>query len=498
MGVIQRQSIKFNIVSLFGVVIGGLSILFIYTLEDTLYGYASWLYAASYLLVPIISLGIASLVVKFYPMFKTNGGSGYFRYIVQRYIIVAVIMCGCILLIAPLLYHVADYYERDITAIQDNLYTLIIIAFLMGLAQILVKFSSTQKRIVIPQLLENLGYKLYLPIAFLTVYVSQLEFMMIRFFILGFFIVLCLLLLLYNWKISAIDLQPVSLPDTADYQPKEIARYSLYGSLNNIGNIMALRLDTAMIPLFLTMADNGIYTKILVIVNIMYMQYLSIGNIAGPLISEHWHDQNVTEIKSIYQKSSNNLFFVGTLFFLLLHFGLPQVVELSGRPESFRGYYWIFLILGLGKLSDLVTSVNSYILIYSEWYRTNLHLLLFLAICNIGLNMYLIPRYQLVGAAIATSTSLLLYNACKTGFIYLKVGIHPFSKTMIKTLALGAVLFALFSQITLPYHPIINLGILAVSVGILYVSIGYLWRIAPESNRAIKSVIDQGRGLLNL
>jgi len=467
-------------------------------LEDTLYGYASWLFAASYLLVPIISLGIASLVVKYYPMFKTNGGKGFFRYIIQRYLIVSLITCSLLVATAPFLFRLAEGYGVDVTAIEDNQYLLILIAFVMGFTQILVKFSSTQKRIVIPQLLENLGYKFYLPIAFLTVYFYQLDFQLMPYLILGFFVLLVLFLLIYNWRISAINLSPVVLPDTDDYQAKEIARFSLYGSLNHIGNIMALRLDTAMIPLFLTMADNGIYTKILVIVNIMYMQYLSIGNIAGPLISEYWHDHNITEINSIYKKSSNNLFFVGTLFFLLLHFGLPHVVELSGRPESFKGYYWIFLILGLGKLSDLVTSVNSYILIYSKWYRINLYLILVLAISNIFLNFYLIPKHGLMGAAIATSTSLLLYNLCKTGFIYLKVGIHPFSRTMMKTVVLGGLLFFVFTLITIPYHPIVNLALLAAGVGSIYFTIGYVWEIAPESNRALKGAIDKGLGLINL
>jgi O-antigen/teichoic acid export membrane protein len=61
------------------------------------------------------------------------------------------------------------------------------------------------------------------------------------------------------------------------------------------------------------------------------------------------------------------------------------------------------------------------------------------------LNLILIPRHGLVGAAWAISISLSLFGLTELGQVYLLLKVHPFRKDFLKPRAAGAVTFLLFS-----------------------------------------------------
>ena len=89
----------------------------------------------------------------------------------------------------------------------------------------------------------------------------------------------------------------------------------------------------------------------------------------------------------------------------------------------------VFLFPCIAKLFDMVTSINSFILIYSKYYKYNLIFLLVLALMNIVFNYYFITMYGIVGAAFGTMLSVFIYNIIKLIFIQMKFMINPFSKS---------------------------------------------------------------------
>ncbi|HQV98229.1 MAG TPA: hypothetical protein PLE29_11235, partial [Saprospiraceae bacterium] len=64
MGVIQRQSIKYTAINFIGTFLGFLSVIFIYNLDQLLYGTFQAIYGYAVLLVPFLSFGIQSAIVK--------------------------------------------------------------------------------------------------------------------------------------------------------------------------------------------------------------------------------------------------------------------------------------------------------------------------------------------------------------------------------------------------------------------------------------------------
>jgi len=107
-----------------------------------------------------------------------------------------------------------------------------------------------------------------------------------------------------------------------------------------------------------------------------------------------------------------------------------------GQEKMFLAKTTVALLL-IAKLLNLAASTNNEIINYSKFYRANLVFLLILAFINIVLNIYLIPKYGISGAAFATLASFIIFNLLKLIFIKVKFGFLPFSKNTLKLLLLG-------------------------------------------------------------
>ena len=65
----------------------------------------------------------------------------------------------------------------------------------------------------------------------------------------------------------------------------------------------------------------------------------------------------------------------------------------------------------------------------------------FAALLAVGLNLVLIPKIGLLGAACSTLAVMVLTNALKIGVVYFYFKIHPYSKQTLLQLLLIGVLF---------------------------------------------------------
>ena len=70
MGIIQRQSIRQTFVNYLATGIGALSTLFIYPRAEAMYGLVLFMTGTATFLYPFASLGITSLVIRFFPVFE--------------------------------------------------------------------------------------------------------------------------------------------------------------------------------------------------------------------------------------------------------------------------------------------------------------------------------------------------------------------------------------------------------------------------------------------
>ena len=129
--------------------------------------------------------------------------------------------------------------------------------------------------------------------------------------------------------------------------------------------------------------------------------------------------------------------------------------------------------------------INGSIIIYSKYYRFNMVSNILLLIITIAFNYILIPKYGINGAAIATAISVFLFYTTKMIFVYVKMGMHPFSIKTLYTIFLLLITLFIVSQIPITnniYLDIIFRSLLAI----LFFAPFMLWlKLSEDINKVV-------------
>jgi O-antigen/teichoic acid export membrane protein len=114
---------------------------------------------------------------------------------------------------------------------------------------------------------------------------------------------------------------------------------------------------------------------------------------------------------------------------------------------------------------------------------------LFLIILTTVANFLLIPVYGVIGAAIATTLSLFVYNIIRMTFLFYAYRLQPFNISTLKALALLLICFSV--NIFLPsFHNIWLDGIYrSVILFAIFVFPLLLFKISPEINSVYKNIL---------
>jgi O-antigen/teichoic acid export membrane protein len=145
----------------------------------------------------------------------------------------------------------------------------------------------------------------------------------------------------------------------------------------------------------------------------------------------------------------------------------------------------------MANLFDLICGANGQILVSSDYYRFNLIFALLLVVIAIVTNIIFIPLFGITGAALATTSSILLYNLMKLVFVWIKFSIQPFSWQTTAMIMNGS--FVLLISFLLPAFENIYVDILirSVLITILYVAIIWIFNLSLEFKEATRDIINK-------
>ena len=354
MGIIRRQGSKTLLVNYGGALVGALAVLFVYSSNDEIYGYAHWLFSTASLLLPLASLGILSLIIKFYPIYSESDSRKY-----NGFLSLILLLLGLAFIVFLLMWHgLTPYFykflikgDMNYELFQEYEFFILSLVLLLVLQRFLTAHASNRLRIVVPNLVTQFGYKVYLPIIILLYAWYDWTIYGFSWAIIAFFALTIVILSFYLVSLDAFHFGMIRRPGKA-FRYSELSSFAFYGILNQLGNTIAMRIDSVMIPILLgSTSFNSYYIKAFFIANFIEMPTRSLNAIASPIISKAWKDRNTREIKMIYQKASNNLFLAGAFIFIGIWYCLDDLVAISSDPDSFPHVRIIFLLLGILILS---------------------------------------------------------------------------------------------------------------------------------------------------
>ena len=130
------------------------------------------------------------------------------------------------------------------------------------------------------------------------------------------------------------------------------------------------------------------------------------------------------------------------------------------------------VILSLGISMNMLTGFTGSMLVGKGNTKLNLCSEIIGGIINVSLNIYLIPIYGLIGAALGTSISYLARNVASTYFVYKVLKIHPFKREYLKIIGiwifLFVILFLVKDDLFMIFGNILGIVIISIITLILY------------------------------
>ena len=170
-----------------------------------------------------------------------------------------------------------------------------------------------------------------------------------------------------------------------------------------------------------TVAYYGAALKLTMIIAIVLA---SVNSVIAPQISEHYFSKKINLLKQNIKKGTRLIFVV--TFPLIIGLALLPTFVLSFFGNDYISAKNALLVLLIGQvINTFCGSVGIYLNMTGKQKVFQLILVTALLL-NVILNYILIPIYGMVGAAIATSSSMILWNIVAVIYVYKKDGVKIF------------------------------------------------------------------------
>ncbi len=298
--------------------------------------------------------------------------------------------------------------------------------------------------------------------------------------ILGFIFMFYFLKKINPIKIISIFKEPFNV---------EIIKFSFPLMLVGLLGMIMHWIDILMLGYFLPPKDVGIYQPAVRTTGIIRLFLVSFSGIFTPMIAELISKNAIREMEQIYKLTCRWIITLAVPFFIIVIVRSEQIMMLFGN-DFLEGANLLLLLLS-GMLFQAIGNPAGSTLVMAG--KTKLVLLntIFISIINIFLNIVLIPKMGLMGAAWGTAISLIFLCIIRIFIIWFLYNIVPFELKNIKSILGGIFTFGFFhfiKPVFMNYHFIINLIISSSIVIFIYFVALYMMKLEQEDIDVLKSI----------
>lgn len=175
-------------------------------------------------------------------------------------------------------------------------------------------------------------------------------------------------------------------------------------------------IDTMMIGVFLDAQELGVYSVAIRVVMVAAIPLGVLGGITSPEISRLHTLGDRRELNRVLRMFSFLITGLSLPVFLILFLFPEWVLGLFG--DGFSGGAPVVRILVIGYLVHVWSGNNAIYMNMVGYERVYRNIVLMTSGINIVLNLILLPLFGIVGVAIGTSVSLIIWNLSANRYIY--------------------------------------------------------------------------------
>ena len=178
--------------------------------------------------------------------------------------------------------------------------------------------------------------------------------------------------------------------------------------------------DTIVLGYYDTAYNIGIYNISLKMSMASSIVLFSVNSIAAPKYSELYFSKKFIEFKSIVRFSSKLIFWISIPIITIIAYKADFFLNIFG--EEFKQGKAALYILLIGQFVNISCGSVGYILMMTDKQIILRNIIILTALINLFLNIILIPSYGIIGAAIATTVAMILWNIISLIYVYKEHG----------------------------------------------------------------------------
>lgn len=271
------------------------------------------------------------------------------------------------------------------------------------------------------------------------------------------------------------------------YRVRELFDYSMVSWLASLASTGLLWADTILLGLYLSSAEVGRYQVVARLVLFAALAVAPLCASFAPRIAYLHHLGATESLHRAYVATSSWILQLSLPAFVVLLVFPKELTTLFGR--GFEVAWAVPAVLVAGKLTDVATGPCGLMLNQSGRVRLNLADNVAVLVANIGLNLWLIPRYHLLGSAVAWAVSLIVVNVARLLQVRSTMGMWPFGAATAKGLAAAVPALAAAGAVQVAADGLAALVGGALATGVVYLAALALLRLEPDDRLVLAALL---------
>lgn len=252
--------------------------------------------------------------------------------------------------------------------------------------------------------------------------------------------------------------------------------------------MVAQFIDTIVIMSVVGTGAAGIFALASVLTGLVQAPQRGAIAAAIPVLSKAWKDKDYDKINLIYQRSGINLLIASLGLFLLVWLSYEDAVNVFNLRPAYLESKWIFFFIGLAKIVDLGTGVNSQIIGTSVHWRFEFVSGMILLTLAIPLNYFLVKEFGIIGAAYAHLIAFSIYNSIRIVFLKRKFNMQPFSTKTAYAIILAFVSYGICYYLFSDLHNFTGILVKSLAFLIIYGGSVIYFNLSPDVLPVWKSI----------
>jgi O-antigen/teichoic acid export membrane protein len=291
--------------------------------------------------------------------------------------------------------------------------------------------------------------------------------------------------------LAAIGFSRKLLPELRQKKPppifetKKVLKVSLPLVGGDLTSILMIWIDVLILGAFAATADVGIYRAASQTAFLLAFVGFAIESIFQPLIAHHHATGEEGAKKQLFQVATRWQLTLVLPFFLVETALAPDLLSVFG-PEFAMGALPL-IILASAQLVQASAGASGAVLIMTGHEVLKLYGDLAVLASNIALNLILIPRFGVLGAASATGTSLCLMALVRLVLVVRAERIHPYTRDFLRPIVAGVlalITVMLVSGALASAHFLVRLAVGSTALGLVF-GVTLLALGLPEADRSV-------------